>query len=79
MEPRIKQDYRKYYDILGILGYGTFGYVFKAKVKNTNEFRAIKVMEYEKITENLLLEYNSEEIKEQLKKYTETFIKEIII
>ena len=33
MEERIKQDYREYYDILEIIGYGAYGVVYKGKEK----------------------------------------------
>ena len=68
MEERIKQDYRKYYDILEILGYGAYGVVYKGKEKKTYKYRAIKVIEYEKIIENLLYEYDSKQVKDQLQK-----------
>ena len=48
----------------------------KEKKKKTHEFRAIKVIEYEKIIENLLYEYDSKQVKEQLQKWSEIFMKE---
>ena len=43
---RIKDDYRKYYEIIGEkIGKGAFGSVYKAKNKNTEELVAIKVIE----------------------------------
>jgi len=43
-EKIINEDYKKYYENDKILGQGSFGTVYKAKKKNTDEFFAIKVI-----------------------------------
>ena len=43
-EKIINEDYKKYYEIDRILGQGSFGTVYKAKKKNTDEFFAIKII-----------------------------------
>ena len=35
MDERSKQDYRKYYDILNVIGKGAYGCVYKGKEKTT--------------------------------------------
>ena len=43
---RIYEDYKNYYEIIGDkIGFGNFGSVYKAKVKNSDEMRAIKVID----------------------------------
>ena len=43
---RIYEDYKNYYEIIGDkIGFGNFGSVYKAKVKNSDEIRAIKVID----------------------------------
>ena len=42
---RSKEDYKQYYEIGDIIGKGTFGKVFKAKNKITNEIVAIKIID----------------------------------
>ena len=49
-EKIINEDYKKYYEIDKILGQGSFGTVYKAKKKNTDEFFAIKVINMDKDT-----------------------------
>ena len=62
------EDFRKYYDICpGILGEGWLGVVYKANNKETNEKRAIKVINIKKIKYNFkkcnLKEANDNDIK----------------
>ena len=54
MEERINQDFRQYYDIIELIGKGTFGYVIKGKLKNNNELRAIKIIDLDRTRENLI-------------------------
>ena len=46
---RNKEDYNKYYEIIKKIGEGGFGTVYSAKSKETGEFRAIKVIDINKI------------------------------
>ena len=60
MEERLNQDYRKYYKILEGIGSGAFGMVYKGIEIETNELRAIKVIQLDKIKESILA-YESED------------------
>ena len=52
------------------------GMFIKGKKKKTNEYRAIKIMKYDKIMNNLLCIYSRDEIKAQLQLCIKGFIKE---
>ena len=57
---RIYDSYKKYYEIIGNkIGFGNFGSVFKAKKKDTNEIRAIKIID--------IISEDEEEIEKGLK------------
>ena len=73
MDERIKDDYKKYYDIIGIIGRGSYGFVYKGKVKLTNELRAIKVIDLDIIKQNLLEQYEIKEIKTHLQLWIDKF------
>ena len=55
MDERTSHDYRKYYNILEIIDNGAFGIVYKGKEIKTNEERAIKVIQLDKIKKNMLI------------------------
>ena len=76
IKDRRKQDYKNYYDVLEVIGNGAFGCVYKGKEKNTNEYRALKVMSLKKIKENLLNQYEVEDIENQLNLCIQGFIQE---
>ena len=76
MDERSKQDYKIYYEILEIIGRRGYATVFKGKEKETNELRAIKVIDLKPLREKLLFNYKPEEIEEQLKSFINEFIKE---
>ena len=76
MAERSKRNYKEFYETSEVIGMGGYGYVYKGRDIKTKELRAIKVISKEKIEENLLLQYQREEIKEQLKICIEGFIKE---
>ena len=68
------EDFRKYYEIYkGILGEGWLGVVYKAKNKETNEKRAIKVININKLKYNFkkcnLREANDNDIKSLIDDY----------
>ena len=79
MSERSKQNYEEYYEPIEEIGIGGFARVYKGREKKTKEMRAIKVMSLEKIKEELLSQYEIEEIEEQLKKCIEGFISEFKI
>ena len=60
---REEQNYKEYYEIIEVIGTGAYGCVYKGKDKKTNELRAIKVIDIEKVEANLSSQYKSEEIK----------------
>ena len=77
MSERINEDYAKYYDIIEeVEYYGAFGRVYKGKKKDTNELRAIKIINYDRILTNLSYEYTPDKIEEQLQICIKGFIKE---
>ena len=76
MSDRTKKNYKNYYEIIEVIGFGGGGYVYKGKEKATKELRAIKVISLEKIEEYLLSQYETEEIKEQLNLCINGFIEE---
>ena len=76
MTERSKKDYKDYYELKDIIASGGYGIVYKGREKITNEFRAIKVMNIEKIKISLLYQYDRDKIEEQLKLCIEGFINE---
>ena len=77
MKERSKQNYKEYYELKEIIGRGGFGTVYKGIEKETNELRAIKVIDLEEFKENLLCQYEKGEIKEQLHLYIEQCFEEV--
>ena len=74
------KDYKDYNEIIKGIGSGGYGIVYKGREKKTNELRAIKVMDLNKIREILILEIDeSENIEEKLKSYINGFIEEFEI
>ena len=76
MIERSQQNYKKFYETLDVIGIGGYGCVYKGKEKETKELRAIKVMDIEKIKDNLLSQYELKDIKKQLKLCIDGFIEE---
>ena len=79
MDEKKKEDYKEYYDILKVIGNGAYGVIYKGKEKGTQKEIAIKEINYEKIEENLLLEYGAENLEKEMKKYKEALIQEFEI
>ena len=79
MSERIKDDYKKYYNIDKVIGKGAYGNVYLGKDKETNEIRAIKVMDLNEIKNGLKSEYMTDEIEDYLKDYIDGFIQEFNI
>ena len=74
---RNKEDFRNYYDIIEKIGEGGFGIVYKVKLKNTNEFRAIKVINKEKIIDGFVNENLRKPNEEEIKMYINELFNEI--
>jgi len=79
MSDRIKDDYKKYYYIDKVIGSGGYGNVYLGKDKETQELRAIKVMNINEIKNGLKSEYMTDEIEDFLKNYIDGFIQEFNI
>ena len=73
---RIKEDYKKYYEIIKEIGVGQFGYVYEAKEKETNEKRALKIIDKNVIRENFMCDNFREMDDEEMKFYIQDFINE---
>ena len=76
MKERKNEDYNKYYENLNIIGQGAYGKVYKGVEKETKELRAIKIMDLNRMRENLLNYFELNEIEEQIQSYINGFIKE---
>ena len=74
---REEKDFREYYDIIKELGEGGFGIVYETKLKNTEELRAIKVINKSKIIDSFKNENLREPNEEEIKIYTNGFYNEI--
>ena len=73
---RENKDFRDYYDILHKINEG-FGYVYEAKIKNTNKKRAIKVIDKKQIINAFKNEYLRNPTPIEMKDYMDCFFKEI--
>ena len=62
MDERSKQEYTKYYDIVKLIGKGAFGCVYKGKKKKKKEYRAIKIMNLQRIIKNILYQHQAIDI-----------------
>ena len=67
MDERTKKSYKEYYEVLNPIERGAFEIVYKGKEKGKDELRAIKVIDLQKIKENLINElYTDTDLKEQI-------------
>jgi serine/threonine-protein kinase ULK/ATG1 len=76
MSDRTNKDYKEYYEIIEPIDSGAYGHVYKGRDKVTKELRAIKVISLGKIEDNLLSQYEANEIEEQLNLCINGFIEE---
>ena len=65
-------DYTKYYDNLVVIGNGAYGVVYKGREIETNELRAIKVIQFDKVKESILLTETEVETTDPQIKFNET-------
>ena len=80
MNERSNKNYKDYYDIIEDIDSGGYGTVYKGREKKKNELRAIKVMNLNKIRENLIYEIDEDDdIEEKIKYYINGFIEEFEI
>ena len=73
------RDYNKYYEKLNRLGGGGFGEVFKAKLRRNNQLRAIKIIDKQKIRDEIKKKKFKKPNEEDMKPYIEGFYNEIKI
>jgi len=79
MSESSSNDYTKYYENLAVIGNGAFGVVYKGRDIETNELRAIKVIDLDKLKENILVTETEAETEDPDNKFNETineYIKE---
>ena len=79
MTERANKNYEDYYETIKAIGSGAFGTVCKGKEKGKNELRAIKVIDLQRITENLINQYGGEDLKEHFDLCLKGFISEFEI
>jgi calcium-dependent protein kinase len=70
-------DYKNIYTNFVQIGEGSFGKIYKAKNRSTNEYRAIKIIDKEKIKKLLRKQYNKDDIDNEFKSYYKYFLNEI--
>ena len=74
---RQKEDFKKYYELCTKIGETEFAKVYKAKVKETNEARAIKIFDIIKIRDLLKSKYLREINYTDINPYIESFNNEV--
>ena len=77
IEQNSDEEFKSKYEILNQVAQGSYGKVYKAKDKKTDELRAIKFIDKERIKYNLRNENNSNDIEEKFKEFQINFLNEI--
>ena len=67
---RTKEDYKNYYEILTKIGGGGFGDIYEAKDKNTNEKKALKIIDKDRMKSKLMILKNNINVSEYLNEIT---------
>ncbi len=67
---------KKNFDNIEPIGNCHYGFVYKGKLKNKNELRAIKVMDLDKIRSSFINLYDEEEVEGHIKSCIDGFIQE---
>ena len=70
-------DYKNIYTNFVQIGEGSLGKIYKAKNRSTNEYRAIKIIDKEKIKKLLRNQYMKDDIDNEFKSYYKYFLNEI--
>ena len=79
MNKHINENYKDYYEIIKEIGRGSYGIVYKAKEKKSNELRAIKVINISQYIKDLKDIYNEDRITEEMKTKLDKYINSIKI
>ena len=77
MDNRSKMNYKDYYEIITKIGKGSYGTVFKAKEKETNQIRDIKVIDINHYIDDIKNTYNEATITEEMKIKLDKFVNNI--
>ena len=72
-----KEEFNNKYELIKQIGKGVHTIIYKAKIKNTSELRAIKLINKEEIKNNLKNEYNSTNIEEKFNEIQINLLNEI--
>ena len=75
--PFIKEDFREVYEIGKKIGEEGSGIIYRAKIKKTGQYRAVKIFDLNIIRDNFMKEYFRTPTKEELKPYIEKFYNEM--
>ena len=65
MDERPNKNYKDYYELIEGIDSGGYGTVYKGREKEKNEIRAIKVMNLNRIRENLINEIDEKDDKKK--------------
>jgi len=71
------EDFRNKYEILNLIAEGGFGKVYKAKIKETGELRAIKLISKANIKKSLRNQYNTNDIEGAFNEFQNRLLDEI--
>ena len=71
------EDFKNYYNIGNRLGQGKFGEVYEATTKDSNEKRAIKILDKKKVKNAFKNTYFKEPEEEEMKPYINCFLNEV--
>ncbi len=71
------KNYEQKYELMDVIGSGSFGKVYKAKVKGEDEYRAIKIIDKNKIKVGLRNELFKQDVELEYNTYNKDFRKEI--
>ena len=74
---RLREDFRKYYEIEKKVGEARFADVYKGRDRNTNELRAIKIFNKRKVREEYMRNNLNEISDLEMKSYIDYFFNEI--
>ena len=66
-------NYKEKYELLKEKGKGSYGTVFKAKVKGKDEYRAIKILNKEDIKKELRNKHHKQDVEQEFIPYIKDF------